>query len=93
MKPLQSRNELVLELIQLVTDSVNLQHLDRSTLSAETSLTTAAPGQFALGLDSVDILEVVVAVEHRYGIKIDNAENGKQVFKNFGTIADYILSK
>jgi acyl carrier protein len=79
---------LVSELIPLITDAVNLQHLDKSTLNADTLLT-----QGGLGLDSVDILEVVVTVEHHYGIKIENAEQGKEVFKSFGTIAEYVAEK
>ncbi len=86
-----NREELTAELISLILNAVNLQHIDPSTLSANTSLMGTSEG--ALRLDSVDILEVVVVVEHRYGIKIDNADTGKQVFQTFGTIADFILSR
>ena len=90
-----NREELTAELIALILNAVNLQHIDPSTLSANTLLMGTPEGTSAgaLGLDSVDILEVVVVVEHRYGIKIDNADTGKQVFQTFGTIADFLLSR
>jgi acyl carrier protein len=86
-----NREALVAELISLILSAVNLQHIDPSTLSAHTPLMGTTDG--GLGLDSVDILEVVVVVEHRYEIKIDNADTGKQIFQTFGTIADFLLSR
>ena len=65
---------------------MNLQHLDKNTITSETSLT-----QGGLGLDSVDILEVVVTIEHRYEIKISNAEVGQKALRNFGSLADFLL--
>jgi acyl carrier protein len=90
-----NRDELIKDLIDLVVDAVNLQHLNKSKLSADTFLihNTSIDGDDSLGLDSVDILEVVVTIEHRYGVKIKNAEQGQHIFKTFGTIADYLSSE
>ncbi len=87
----QSREQLIAELIPLITNAVNLQHLDQTKINAETGLTLHSPTSDNLGLDSVDILEVVVTLEHHYKIKIENTEAGKKIFTNFGTVADYIL--
>jgi acyl carrier protein len=46
--------------------------------------------QGGLGLDSVDILELVVLVETEYGVKIDTRELGEKVFVNLGTLAQFI---
>jgi acyl carrier protein len=48
--------------------------------------------QDGLGLDSVDILELVVLLETDYGIRIDTREQGEQVFINLTTMAEYIAS-
>ena len=97
MDKAHTREQLMPELIELIINAVNLKHLDRSLINAETRLTQnpdpKADPASSLGLDSVDILEVVVVVEHHFGIKITNAEDGKQIFRNFGTLADYILKK
>ena len=76
---------LVTEVADLIIKSVNLQHMAGPQLSAETPLT-----QGGLGLDSVDILEVVVAVEHKYGVKVESAQTGAKHFKTIGTICDFI---
>ncbi len=46
-----------------------------------------------LGLDSIDALELVVALEKEFGIKITDDEVGVEVFQNIGTLAAFIGSK
>ncbi len=50
-------------------------------------------GPAGLGLDSVDALQLVVALDKRYGVKISDAEVAKLVLASIGSIADAILQK
>ena len=43
-----------------------------------------------LGIDSIDVLEMVIMIEKDYGVKIDNRELGVKVFATLGTLAEYI---
>ena len=43
-----------------------------------------------LGIESIDVLEMVIMIERDYGVKIDNRELGVKVFATLGTLADYI---
>ena len=43
-----------------------------------------------LGLDSIDVLEIIVLLEKKYGIKLANPAEGKGIFKSIATIADYV---
>jgi acyl carrier protein len=43
-----------------------------------------------LGLDSLDALELAVALESRYGVAIPEGEEGRQVFASVASIARYI---
>jgi acyl carrier protein len=45
----------------------------------------------ALGLDSIDVLEMVIMIEKDYGVRIDNRELGEKVFASLKTLAMYIL--
>jgi acyl carrier protein len=46
-----------------------------------------------LGLDSIDALELIVLLQKKYGIKINSAEEGKDIFYSLKTMADFIRSK
>ncbi len=43
-----------------------------------------------LGIDSIDVLEMVVMVEKDYGIIINNQEVGQKVFSSLASLAQYI---
>ena len=43
-----------------------------------------------LGLDSLDILELIVLLKQKYNLKVANAEEGKKVFTSVRTMAEYI---
>ena len=43
-----------------------------------------------LGLDSVDALELVVAMEREFGIKIQSQEVGKEAFGSVATLAAFV---
>ncbi len=45
-----------------------------------------------LGLDSVDALQLVVALEKRFGLKISDAEAAKGILLNVGTIAQAVAA-
>ncbi|NPU83559.1 MAG: acyl carrier protein [Syntrophaceae bacterium] len=44
-----------------------------------------------LGLDSIDVLELVMMIEKDYGVKIDNKELGVKVFASLNALAAYII--
>jgi acyl carrier protein len=43
-----------------------------------------------LGIDSIDVLELVMMVEKEYGVVIDSKELGAQVFASLSALAGYI---
>ena len=43
-----------------------------------------------LGIDSIDVLEMVVMVEKDYGVVINNKEIGEKVFSTLAALAAYI---
>lgn len=49
--------------------------------------TTPIFGAGGMGLDSVDALQLVVALDKRFGLKIGNAESAKGILESVDTIA------
>ena len=50
-------------------------------------------GPGGLGLDSVDALQLVVALEKDFGLKIRDPEVAKQILRNVNTITEAIEQK
>ncbi|MBN2382828.1 acyl carrier protein [bacterium] len=74
-------NELKLKII----DFLHLDDVDPSEFKPEEPLITEG-----LGLDSIDLLELVVLLEKDYGIKITTREDAQKAFQSLVTLAAYI---
>lgn len=80
---------------QLITE-VKLKLIDALNLDgmAPEDIDDNAPlfGDDGLGLDSIDVLELIVLLEKNYGVKIENPAKGRQVFQSVAVMADYIAN-
>lgn len=76
---------LVKELQGKVIALLNLPDLTPENFDPDARL---VGGDF--GIDSIDVLELVVMVEKDYGVLINNQEIGQQVFTSLRTLAEHI---
>ena len=77
--------ELILELKEKIINVLNLEEMTPDDIETEAPLFGAG-----LGLDSIDALELIVMLEKDYGIKLANPAEGKAIFKNIRTMAEYV---
>ena len=68
----------------LIIRSLNLEGIAAETITDYEPLLGGG-----LGLDSVDALEIVVALEKEYGVKISSEELSPQVFASVATLARF----
>jgi acyl carrier protein len=47
----------------------------------------------ALGLDSIDALEIVVMLESEFGIKVKNETSARDSFRSITSLANYVESR
>ncbi|MBQ0123009.1 MAG: acyl carrier protein [Bacteroidales bacterium] len=45
-----------------------------------------------LGLDSIDVLELLVLLEKNYGIKLSDPAESKRILQSIDTMADYVAA-
>lgn len=51
-------------------------------------------GEVGLGLDSLDVLELAVALEYRYGFTLElDADEGRRVFAHVTSLAEFVEQK
>lgn len=73
------------QLARLIVETLNLD-FDIATADADTPLYREG-----FALDSIDILEVALAVEQRYGVKLRaDDENNVEIFRSLGALCTYI---
>lgn len=77
------------EIKDLIISSLDLEDMSADDIKDDEALFTTG-----LGLDSIDALELGMAIKKKYHITLsDNKEKNKQYFYSVSTIADLIRSK
>jgi acyl carrier protein len=77
--------ELIEDLKVKIIAALNLQEVQPADIDPDEQLVGGR-----LGIDSIDVLELVIMLEKDYGITIDNKEVGAQVFASLNTMGRYI---
>lgn len=82
--------DLHLEIKQLIIDSLGLEDI------APADIDNAAPlfGDEGLGLDSVDALELGLAVQKHFGLQLDGENEAmRESFASVGTLAAFVAAQ
>ena len=77
--------ELILELKEEIIDALNLEEVTPADIDNDAPLFGEG-----LGLDSIDALELIVLLEKKYGIRLSNPQERKEVFKSVAVRAGYV---
>ena len=82
-------SDLQLEIKTLIIDALGLEDMTAEDIAAD--LTLFGEG---LGLDSVDALELGLAIQKRFGIKIDAAaKDTRKHFANVASLAAFVTAQ
>jgi len=79
-------DQLITELKLKVIDALNLEGMTPEDMDDNAPLF----GDEGLGLDSIDVLELIVFLEKNYGIRLATPQEGKAVFQSIAVMADYV---
>ncbi len=77
--------ELIEELKTKIIDTLYLEDIEPGDIDEKAPLVGGD-----LGIDSIDILELVMMIEQDYSVAIDNKEVGEKVFSSLEALAAYI---
>ena len=80
------RSELETEIKQLIIDSLMLEDIQAADIDSEAPLFIEG-----LGLDSIDALELAMALEERFGVKIeDDPDENRRIFASVRSLAEFV---
>lgn len=80
-------SDIKLELKQLIIECLDLEDIEVADIEDAEPLFVEG-----LGLDSIDALELGLAIKKKYNVKIDaNSEDTKKHFSSVDALSDFIL--
>lgn len=79
--------ELIEQLKTQIIETLNLEDLTNADIDADAPLFGEG-----LGLDSIDVLELIVLLERNYGIKFASPAEGRAVFQSVRVMAEYVAA-
>ncbi len=83
-------NGLEQQVASLIVEALLLEDINPVDLSGKTPLFTDEQGD-GLGLDSIDVLELAMALNKRFGIKVDaENEHNREIFSTIGSLAAFV---
>jgi len=79
------------DLAQLMITALNLDGVDIDGIDPDAALFGHDEG---LGLDSIDALEIALAVQQQYGVELRaDDQDSKQIFSSLRTLSAYVQSR
>ncbi|HOO71700.1 MAG TPA: phosphopantetheine-binding protein [Spirochaetota bacterium] len=85
----QVTKELKQEIKVLILESLNIPDVTPEDIEDDASLFEDEN----LGLDSIDGLEIVMALQEKYGVRIDDQNQARFILKSINTIAEFIAKE
>jgi len=77
------------EIKELIVDALALEDIKPEEIETEAPLFGEG-----LGLDSIDALELAMALEERYGVTIeDDPEQNQRIFASVNSLADFVRAR
>jgi acyl carrier protein len=80
-------NKTIAELKPMIAELCDIDDDVIDKVKPDEPLVGAASG---LQLDSLDSLEIIVAVQNRFGVKVDDKHTAQKILKNLTTLAEFI---
>ena len=78
---------LIQKLKEEIIEVLNLEDMQPADINEDAPLFGEG-----LGLDSIDALELIVLMEKNYGIKLQDPNQGREIFRSIKLMAEYIAA-
>jgi acyl carrier protein len=84
--PNNDLTELKTKLKQLIIEDLSLEDISPEDIKDDAPLFGEG-----IGLDSLDAVELVVLLQRNFGIQIKDLEEGRKIFENLDSLAQYVM--
>ncbi len=82
--------DLKADIKKMIVETLNMQDITPEDIENDLPL---FGGDNTLGLDSIDAIELVMAIQRDFKVRIDDQNLAREVLKDVNSIADFVQSK
>jgi len=86
-----TQEEVIEELKAIVVERLRFDPKRAAEMTLQTTLPKGVEG--SLGLDSLDFIELSVALEERFGLVLDESQDLSAEFRSLDSLSRFILAK
>ena len=86
----QTLIDIKLEIKKLILESLNIEDVQPDEIRDDVSLLS---GENTITIDSIDVLEVVVAIQKTFNVKIQDQNHARLIVDTVDTIAEFVHSQ
>ena len=86
----QTLDDIKLDTKNLILESLNIDDVDPEEIRDDVSLLS---GENTITIDSIDVLEVVVAIQKNFNVKIHDQNHARLIVDTVDTIAEFVYSQ
>lgn len=83
-------DELKLEIKNLIMSTLNITDIDPNDVDNHEPL---FGGTNALTLDSVDGIEIIMALQRQYGVRLNDQNLARNIIQSIDTIAEFVANE
>jgi len=83
----EASNELKLEIKNMIMETLNITDIDPENVSEDEPL---FGGNNALTLDSVDGIEIIMAMQRKYKVRLNDQNLARHIIQSINSIAEFI---
>lgn len=82
--------DIKFETKKLITETLNIDTVLPEQIKEDVSLLS---GENVITIDSIDVLEVVVAIQKRFDVRITDQNHARLIVNTIDTIAEFVFSE
>ncbi|MEN8157811.1 MAG: acyl carrier protein [Bacteroidota bacterium] len=86
----QTLTDIKVDTKELILETLNIEDVRPDQISDDVSLLS---GENTITIDSIDVLEVVVAIQKRFRVKIQDQNHARLIVNTVDTIAEFVHSQ
>jgi acyl carrier protein len=82
--------EIKLEIKKLIINTLNLGAISPETIRDDVPLLS---GDNVITIDSIDVIEVVIAIQKRFNVRMDDQNLARHIVNTIDTMAEFVYAQ